>query len=63
MNPVAAWAVARLREPSTYGGIAAFVATLTFLPSADLTIAVKTVTLLATVVPAVLAMVLAESKA
>lgn len=35
---------------------------MTFLPAADLTIAVKTVTLLATVVPAVLAMVLAESK-
>ncbi len=34
MKPFALWALARLREPSTYAGIAALVASMTFLPHA-----------------------------
>ena len=35
MNPIIVWVLARLKEPSTYAGIAGMVATMTFLPHAQ----------------------------
>ena len=63
MNAFASWALARLQEPSTYAGITAFVAGLTFIPAADLALATKIITLAATVIPGLLAIVLAEGSA
>jgi hypothetical protein len=34
MRPLALWALARLREPSTWAGLAGLVASMTFLPHA-----------------------------
>ncbi len=63
MNAFFAWALARLQEPSTYAGIAAFVTGLTFLPSADIALATKAIGLAATVIPGLLAIVLSEGAA
>ena len=60
MNAFSTWALARLQEPSTYAGIAAFVGGLTFIPATDLTMAMKVIALAATVIPGALAIVLAE---
>lgn len=60
MNPVLAWAVARLREPSTFAGLAAFIATMSFLPGAS-TYAADVVTA-GTAIASVLAIVLPETK-
>lgn len=60
MNPVIAWAVARLKEPSTWGGLGVFVAGMTFIPPADMPEILKAIALLGTVVPSVLAIAIPE---
>lgn len=63
MNSFTTWIIARASEPSTWAGIGGFVASLTFIPSADVAIATKVFGLAATIVPSVLAAVLAEKGA
>ena len=60
MNPVIAWAIARLKEPSTWGGLGVFVAGMTFLPPAEMPAILKAIALLGTVVPSVLAITMPE---
>ena len=62
MNAFVSWVVARAKEPSTYNGIGLFIGGLTFIPSSDLSIAVKAVAAAAVAVPAILGVVLPEAK-
>jgi hypothetical protein len=62
MNTFFTWAMARASEPSTYAGIAAFVAGLTFLPTADISVAQQIVGIAGTVIPGILAIVMSEAK-
>jgi len=63
MKPILAWALARLSEPSTYAGLSGLIATATFLPGADLAEASKILAAAAIAIPAMVAVVKADSPA
>jgi len=60
MKPILAWAVKRLKEPSTWAGLAGIVASMSFLPGAGADAAI--VTAIGGAVCSVLAILVPEAK-
>lgn len=60
MKQILLWAAARLKEPSTYAGVAGVVATMTFLPHAGADAAA--VAPIGSAIAAVLAILLPEGR-
>ena len=50
------WLLDRLGEASTWAGIGTFVAGMTFIPAADLSMAVKITAMAGTLIPSIIAM-------